>query len=636
MQTSHITSGLPVRSILLIEDNYDDFELLSFQLAPFKETGLLLKHCDCLAEALRELEHGGTDLILLDLSLPDSTGLDTVKKINKAVPLIPLIVLTGTADDTIALQALGAGAQDYLIKGQIDSSTLARSISYAVARKNVGDTNARLAAIVESSDDAIISKTITGTITSWNKGAERLFGYLAEEATGQSIAMLLPSNEKEEFSKILATLKQGDVIRQEAVRIKKNGQKVEVSQTISPIGLAGAVSGASEIDRDMTEHNLAETERKQTEGRLALALKSAEVGIWDLDLLNNTVWRSLRHDEIFGHDVLLPEWNFDIFLNYVLTEDRLYVKKVFQDGIEHGNYRMECRIVRNNDKAVRWIYARGESFKDQLGKPNRMMGTVADVTDRKENEEQLRLLAIMEEREDFMATLTHDMKNPLIGANRCVDLFIAGRIGPVSDEQLEMLQYLKESNYSLLRLVADLIEVYRTEKDVNVLSLDNVDLPKIISSCVSRIMPFANLRSVKVITEFPAKIEIISGDAHRLERVVQNLLDNALKFVPDRGTITVRLSDSQSNVFIEVEDNGPGIAPEEQCCLFKRFSQGQTGKRYAGGSGLGLYLCKQIVDAHGGTIECLSKPQSTTTFRVTLSKGNVLENLESQLHHDRK
>jgi len=628
VENPSITSALPVRSILLVEDSYEDAELLQFQLESLKDGDLVLKHCDCLAVALEVLQHGGIDLILLDLSLPDSTGISTVVKIHKAAPLIPLIVLTGTEDDATALKALSSGAQDYLVKGRIDLSTLSRSISYAVTRKNVGEATARLAAIVDSSDDAIIGKTITGTITSWNKGAERLFGYTAEEAAGQSIAMLIPSYDLEEWSRVEATLKQGEVIRQEKVRVKKSGESVEVSQTISPIRTSGAISSASEIDRDVTERNKKERERKQTEERLALALKSAEVGVWDLDLVDNTVWRSFRHDEIFGYDTPLPEWSFETFISHVVPEDRQYVREKFKKGLEIGQYRIQCRIIRVSDGAVRWIFARAKTTKDELGKPVRIMGTVTDITDIKQREEQVRLVAVMKEREDFMATLTHDMKNPVIGANRFLDLFIAGTVGEISDEQREMLQYLKESNYGLLKLINDLIDVYRLEKDVKVLSEENVSLLPLIASCASRLKPFANLRNIEVTTELPEKMETFRGDSRRLERVVQNLLDNALKFAPDSGHIKLRLSSSKTNVLLEVEDDGPGITPEEQCHLFKRFSQGNIGKRYAGGSGLGLYLCKQIVNAHGGTIECQSKPHSTTIFRVCLPKENDKRQLE--------
>lgn len=126
---------------------------------------------------------------------------------------------------------------------------------------------------------------------------------------------------------------------------------------------------------------------------------------------------------------------------------------------------------------------------------------------------------------------------------------------------------------------------------------------------------------------------IVRADTSSIERVVQNLLDNALKFAPDSGAIKVRLVSTDPNTILEIEDNGPGIAPEEQSLLFKRFYQGAAGKRYTGGSGLGLYLCKQIVVAHSGSIECQSKPGQTTVFRVSLPTQNPKTQQEARLCH---
>jgi PAS domain S-box-containing protein len=750
--------SLPVHSILFVEDNYDDFEFMDNQFALYKKSGLVVEHSDCLASALTRLQRGGIDIIFLDLALPDSQGIDTIKKVRLSAPAIPIVVFSGTDDMTIALESLKYGAEDFLLKGSVAADSLSRSINYALARHAARVASERLATIVEASHDAIIGKTLNGTITSWNKGASRLFGYSAEEATGKSFAMIIPPEASTELATVLETLSRGEtVLDKETVRLKKNGERIDTLATISPIVSAdGTISGAAAIDRDITERKktekvlreseecfrllvsqvkdcaifmldgnglveswndgasrlkgyeaaeiigksfsvfyptadqqqglphshlkiavekgsvedrgwrlrkdgsafyadvvitplffaagelrgftkitrditerqLAEQEAVDARLRLSLALESAAVGVWDFDLVKNSVWRSLRHDEIFGHQDHLPEWNFDIFTTYVVEEDLESAREAFRQGLEHGSFRMQCRIVRANDKAIRWISARGETFRNEQGTPIRMMGTVADISDIKEKQEQQRLLAIMKEREDFMATLTHDLKNPLIGANRLLELLVSGSLGEMSSQQFQLLRTLKESNSGLLKLIADLMDVYRLEKEVNILFTADCDLVSLVSSCVGLIVPIAQLRSVDVKTQLPEKMTA-RVDVSRLERVLQNLLDNASKFSPDGGTILVRLFNVDAGTIIEVEDNGPGIAPEEQAHLFKRFSQGSAGKRYAGGSGLGLYLCKQIVEAHGGTIECHSQPHKSTIFRVCLPSGNNEVTLDS-------
>jgi len=604
--------------ILLIEDNYEDAELLEFQLDDLIKHGTKFVHRDSLSSGLLRWQQGDITLVLLDLTLPDSVGLATVTALRRASPMTPIVVLTGMEDDLLAVQALTHGAQDYLIKGQINLSSLCRSVMYAIARQTMLETSERLAAIVESSDDAIIGKTLEGTITSWNSGAERLFGYSASEAAGQSVAMLIPSESPEELLDMLASISKGDIVHKETVRIAKNGNKVNVSETISPIRTNGQITGAAAIERDITQRKRSEKELRDTEQRLIMALRAAEVGVWDFDLARNSVWRSLRHDEIFGHASLLPTWNFELFIEYVVPEDREYARSVFEEGIREGQFALECRIVRFSDKAIRWISALGETYKDAQGEPVRMMGTMIDITDRKAKEEHDRLRAVLKERQDFMATLTHDMKNPLIGANRLLQSLASGNLGELTIKQREILQTLEQGNIGVLDLIANLTDVYRIEQGVDSLQIEDCDPPAIIAACVQRVKILAELRGITVKTCLPVEPVALKADHKRVERVLSNLLDNALKFSPDEGTIVVSLVAQKDQISIEVKDDGPGIAPDEIANLFKRFSQAKLGKRYPGGTGLGLYLCKQIAEAHGGTMECKSNQTSSTVFRLCL------------------
>jgi PAS domain S-box-containing protein len=607
-----------VRKILIIEDNDDDVELLDFQLDMLGPGRPSLEHCGDLASGVTRLACGDIDIVLLDLSLPDTKGIDTVARLRAAAPGTPVLVLTGTNDNNLAVETIAYGAQDYLLKGQLEIALLCKSINYAIGRHNVAESAQRLAAIVNSTDDAVISQTLSGTITSWNKGAENLFGYTSEEATGKSIGMIIPEDQKEELPMILATLSRGESIRnRETVRVKKNGELVDVSSTVSPISADGTVTGGAAIDRDITERKKSDKLLRETEQRLSLALRAASVGVWDLDLATSEVWRSLKHDEIFGHTSHQSDWNFETFLSYVLPEDRDSVMGIFEAGLRSGRYTMNCRINRA-DNTIRWISAHGEAYLDDAGQPIRMMGTIVDVTEHKEQEAQRRMMAVMQEREDFMATLTHDMKNPLIGANRLLELFVCGRLGEFTPQQLELLNSMMESNSDVLALIQNLMEVYRLEKEPNSMSFAQTNLSNLVDMSVNKMAPFAKLRGIRLTSEVPSKIIAMRSDHVALERVLHNLLGNSLKFTPAEGAVNLRLSSANGFAIIEVEDNGPGIAADEQSKLFKRFAQGDVGKRYVGGSGLGLYLCKQICDAHGGSIVCDSKENEGTTFRMSI------------------
>jgi two-component system, sensor histidine kinase and response regulator len=244
--------------------------------------------------------------------------------------------------------------------------------------------------------------------------------------------------------------------------------------------------------------------------------------------------------------------------------------------------------------------------------------TIRYSIERKQFQEHSKKLAVFEKHEEFMATLTHDLKNPLIGANRILELMAEQVMGVLSLEQSTLLLQLRDSNKRLLSMIQNLIEVYRFEKDVDSVVLENINLLGIITSCLSNIQPIAKDRAIHLKAELPGDIKEVLADANSIRRVVQNLLDNALKFTPDGGQISLLLHASNGSVSLEIGDTGPGIPVGEQIHLFKRFWQGGTGKKYNPGTGLGLYLCKQIVDAHHGQIVCTSAEGLGATFKVTL------------------
>ncbi len=262
-----------------------------------------------------------------------------------------------------------------------------------------------LAAVVDSSDDAIVSKDLRGIIDAWNRGAEKIFGYTAAEAIGQPMLMLFPPERRSEEAGILERIGRGESVEHfETVRVRKDGNKIDVSVTISPIrDSSGAVVGASKIARDITEHKRAQEALRQSDLRRGFALDTAQIGDWDLDPVTLQASRSALHDQIFGYATPLPEWNFDIFLRHIHPDDRERVRETFQSSLAvHKKWEFECRIVWP-DGSIRWIWACGDQSRDASGKAIRMYGIVRDVTERKQTEEALREQArIMDSAQVFV------------------------------------------------------------------------------------------------------------------------------------------------------------------------------------------------------------------------------------------
>jgi PAS domain S-box-containing protein len=258
-------------------------------------------------------------------------------------------------------------------------------------RKRAEEIRERLAAVVDSSDDAIMSKDLNGVITAWNSGAEKIFGYSAAEVIGKPMLMLFPPERVHEERLILERIGRGESVEHfETVRVRKDGTRVDVSTAISPIKNSnGAIVGASKIARDISARNRAEEALRQSDARRKFALETAKLGDWELDLATRQATRSFRHDEIFGYQSPLPDWTFDIFLSHIHPDDRERVRENFESCVSLGKrWDFECRIVRM-DGELRWIWACGDHYRKPSGDATHMFGIVEDITEHKSIENAL-------------------------------------------------------------------------------------------------------------------------------------------------------------------------------------------------------------------------------------------------------
>ncbi len=221
---------------------------------------------------------------------------------------------------------------------------------------------------------------------------------------------------------------------------------------------------------------------------------------------------------------------------------------------------------------------------------------------------------LQQQREDFVATLTHDLKTPVSATNRAVRFFLDGDFGPVSAEQKEILETILQSNTALYSLVQTLLDVYRFDSGVKELNIRPCNIQPIMSQLISEIMPLAQEKGVDLTMSIPESLDEISCDDAEIRRLLQNLIDNSLKFTPHGGSIAVAVEQVDGKTRVSVKDSGKGIPEENKPKLFQRFWQaGSTGRYYAS-TGLGLYLCRRIVEAHGGRIWCESTLGKGSTF----------------------
>jgi diguanylate cyclase (GGDEF)-like protein/PAS domain S-box-containing protein len=254
------------------------------------------------------------------------------------------------------------------------------------ARKQSEKELARLAAIVTSSGDAIFACTLDGTVTTWNRGAERLYGYTAGRMIGQSLACLVPPERSEELTRHLAGIANGISVEHfETVRLREDGSRFDVSISMSPIlDVAGQTTGAATIQRDITEQRQAQDALRERESQLNDAQRVAHLGSWEVDLATQRMRYSDEHFRIFG---LEPSSTgiiaFEDAFRYVHPDDYAVVAQAVMNAITaQSSYSMELRIIRA-DGGLRWVQSRGAYVPDSTGGPGRVVGTGQDITERR-------------------------------------------------------------------------------------------------------------------------------------------------------------------------------------------------------------------------------------------------------------
>ncbi len=229
----------------------------------------------------------------------------------------------------------------------------------------------------------------------------------------------------------------------------------------------------------------------------------------------------------------------------------------------------------------------------------------------------LRLKETIDQRENFVSCLTHDLRTPLVAANRMLDLITQQAFGDVTCEQQEAIANIISSNQNMLDMLNTLLETHHYELGQKILSFIPVDLQQLIIEVVTELEPLATAKSIELEHNLANEVSHIKGDRLELRRVMTNLIGNAIKFT-DIGSVRVSLSQNDSEVFVQVEDSGIGISPQEQQTIFQRYHQGNHRRS---GKGLGLYLCQQIISAHQGRIEVRSQLGEGTNFTFFLPKS---------------
>jgi len=544
--------------------------------------------------------------------------------------------------------------------------------------KQTRDELVRLASIVESSDDGIVGKTLTGTIQSWNAGAEKIYGYSAAEIKGQSIEILAIPERPKEMPQILENIRAGASIdHYETVHLRKDGQQIDVSLTISPIKDAtGALTGVSTIARDISDSKRVEKAFEQLRHQTEMILFSAGEGICGLnkegkvtfvnpaavrmagceskELIDRPVYESLHRAQekcckaieqlspathINSGSELVPHCAAPQAGKRQPSRVSSQILATLEDG--------EARRVTDE---VFWRRD-GSSFPvEYVVAPMREEGeiigavvTFKDITER---------LAVERMKDEFISVVSHELRTPMTSIHGALGLLNSGLLDAYPLKAKRMLEIAVTNTDRLVRLVNDILDLERMESSYNTAVKQTCNVAELMLQAADEMQGMAQQAGVTLsVRPVGAQLQAVPD---RLIQALTNLLSNAIKFSPSGATVWLSgelthnrdltekaglksvsspslLSPdpaaahphlpgtSSSYIVIAVKDKGRGIPADKLEMVFERFQQvDASDSRQKGGTGLGLAICRSIVQQHGGRMWVESVLGEGSTFFLSL------------------
>ena len=542
----------------------------------------------------------------------------------------------------------------------VGASKVARDISERVQNHEKKEI---LSAIVESSDDAIISKDLEGTIMSWNNGAQKIFGYSEKEAVGNSITMLIPKDKLREENLIISRISQGEKIDHfETVRMHKSGREIQVSITVSPVkNHKGVIVGASKVARDIT---------LQAESKKALEKYSRNLEV--LNSVGKSITENLNFKEILQRVIKIttelthsqigvffyegenPDENNSYFA--VSGAKRTDFEKLeilrFQDLVPESFHKTQVFIIKDTEERLPEKHPMYEKLKLQLGYKSYMAVPLLSKTgsviggfffghaekDHFSSEDRLLVRNIASQtattlqnsylfeqvknlsakKDEFIAVASHELKTPLTSVKGYLQL-----LGEMNNNDEKTSLFIEKSLSQvdkLNSLIEDLLNMSRLETGKLEFNIDKYDINEILKEVINTF----NYSSQNHIIEHNLSDHavMVTGDGQRIEQVVINLISNAIKYSPHANRVQVKLENFEDRVKVSVRDYGIGISNEHQENLFERFYRVENSKGI-GGLGIGLYLSKQIIDRHKGKIGVSSEYGEGSEFYFILPKKNT-------------
>lgn len=459
--------------------------------------------------------------------------------------------------------------------------------------------------LVNTTTDAIIALSREGRIALWNASAERIFGYCAKEALGAFLVDLIAparyvTDVREWISEADAV---SPVVSKELTLRHQDGREIAVEASLSTQLSRSALKAF--VVRDISERKKAEEAIRQMNNRLAVALDASNAGTWDWDIAASRIECSPKTFEILGVDPQKTAPSFEAWQNVIHPQDRdLARARIGQALKEHAALVNEYRIVLP-DGQIRWVSTMGRATYDYRGRAERMTGIVMDITERKKGDQL---------KDEFIGMVSHELRTPLTVVTGA--LYASMSQDVPNEEKQQLMQDALWGAEMLDQILDNLLELSRVQADRLRLNIQTVNIANAARSVVNRLEYKSAGHRFEI--DVPPDMTV-QADPVRVELVLRNLLDNAIKYSPSGGQIRAFAGQDGNKVVIGVSDQGLGISSEDKEKLFTRFQRLER-PVHAGteGIGLGLSVCRTLVEAHGGRIWVKSEPGRGSTFFFTI------------------
>lgn len=655
----------PAVKVLLIEDSPVDSRSLRLLLSESTTLHFEVTHVDRLADGLKRLHEGAFDVVLSDLTLPDSHGFETFEWLHAHVPDMPIIVLSGMDDETLAIKAVREGAQDYLVKGQVDGRTLSRAISYAIERHRseqaLQESEKHYKFLLESITDYTYTVRLENgkpVRTTHGLGCVSVTGYQPSDYEADSALWhrMIHEDDRAVVAEQARKALQGETPAPVEHRLlHKDGQIRWVRNTVVPTrDRQGRLVAYDGLIADVTERKRTEEKLVTSEAFYHSLVENLPQNILRKDLSERFTFANQRFCAMLGKslDQIIGKTDFDFFppalAEKYQRDDRYVIRtgetfdtveenvtpqgaKIYVNVIKTPLYDGKGRII--GVQGIFWDITERKRFEQQLQQANEELAR-SEAALRKSHEElksaQLQLIQAekMESIGTLAAGVAHEVKNPLailmMGVNYLTKKF------PPGDENLGLV--LKEMREAIGRadsITRGLLDFSASRQ----LSVKAQDFNQLIEGTLQLVRHEVAQKRIHLVRQWGDKLPLVAVDKTQIQQVFVNIFLNAVHATPEEGSMTVRTYVKQLTetshfegsrraapfwvgdiaVIAEVDDTGSGIPEENLARIYDPFF---TTKPTGMGTGLGLPVSKKIIELHGGSLEI--KNIRTGGVRVTI------------------